>query len=246
MPKTKTHADKEKDLKEFVQLTWEAVRRNGQYKENYVRFLQNFELTPEDVKPIKRENGSSIVPWHPARSKQADFDHEKGRWLWDAEEQPDSERCNLTYMMQTWGFACDPDDPTPQGSYWIGNFTSKEALKLRKLKPLMLQPLADVQIHFKKLPGVIEVNRFPEVRLKTPPGQTLQETLHSNEYQWENEVPTQLSVTFNLHAPSYLIIYALQFLIAISKAELGIAEKKSNRSTLRNAWKSMIFTRGAF
>ncbi|MFZ2088928.1 MAG: hypothetical protein WAU47_10155 [Desulfobaccales bacterium] len=208
MPKPKAHADKEKDLKKFIQLTWGVVRRNKIYKENYVRFLQNYGLTPEGVKPIKKENGSSIIPWHPARSKSVDFDFEKGRWPWDAEEQPDPERCNLSYMMHTWGFACDPDEPNPQGSDWIGNFTSKEALKLRKHKPFNIQPLMDVQIHFKRLPGVL-----PEVRLKTPPGQTLLETLHGSEYKWEKEVPTQLTVTFNLQAPSNIIIYALEFLI---------------------------------
>ena len=55
MPKHKSLADKEKDIKELIKLTWEAVRLNQEYRANYIKFTANFGLTPEDLKPQKKE-----------------------------------------------------------------------------------------------------------------------------------------------------------------------------------------------
>jgi hypothetical protein len=114
MPKTKSLADKEKDLKEFIKLTWEVVRRNPEYRENYIRFLQNYDHTPKDVRPIKMEGEGTIIPAHPARQERFVFDYEKKRYVRE-DEAPDPQHCNRAYMLQKWGFACDPDEPTPQG-----------------------------------------------------------------------------------------------------------------------------------
>lgn len=111
------------DVIKFARLTWELVRRNSEYQENYVRFLNNEGLSPEDVKPKIREDGSSSRPWNLARRREADFDIETGRVVLK-DEAPDPQRCNLAYMMHRWGFACDPDAPAPYGAYRVclGNF----------------------------------------------------------------------------------------------------------------------------
>lgn len=245
MPKNKPLTEKEKGLKKFIKLTWEVVRRNPEYRENYVRFLNNEGLSPEDVKPKKREDGSSIIPWHPARHRQADFDNEKGRFVWE-EEAPDPQRCNKAYMMQRWGFACDPDTPIPQGAYWCGPFISKNWLDMRKLSgPIFSQPLMTEKFELQKLPGVLEVNRWPEFWLNDENKRKLQEAGRAvmagwkpknrqelqeykeaiNPRQWEIEAPPCLTVTINLQAPSQHIHYALEFLVKVCKAELGIKGK---------------------
>lgn len=194
MPEHKSHNDKEKDLRTFIILTWQVVRRNSEYRENYTRFLQNYGLLPEDVKRKKREDGFSII---------------RG-WK---DEAPDPQRCNMAYMMQRWGFACHPDEPIPLNPNWSFAFISKEWLNKRKKSgPIFSQPLMTEKFELQKLPGVLEVNRWPEVWL-------------NDENKWETEAPPCLSVTINLQAPSQHINYALEFLVAVCKAELRIKGK---------------------
>ena len=87
--------------------------------------------------------------------------------MWDDEAAPDPERCNLSYMMQRWGFAWDPDKQLhPGGSYWLGWGISKEALEQRKEKgPLVSDPLILEQTELRKLPGVLEVKAWPDLKL---------------------------------------------------------------------------------
>jgi hypothetical protein len=259
MSKTKPYTDKAKDLKEFIWLTWEVVRQNSEYRENYNRFLQNYNLTPEDVKPKKREDGSSIIPWHPARQRVAKFDFEKGRSVWE-DEAPDPQRCNLSFMLHRWGFACDPDEPIPQGPSWRSAFISKEWLNKRRKSGPFWQPLMNEKIELQKLPGILEVNRWPEVWLndenkrkfqeasraimdgwKPQNEQELQEYQEAiNPHQWETESPPQLTITVNLQAPSYLILDALEFMIKVCKAELGISDDKIDSDMICKclaAWK---------
>ena len=245
MPKTKLLTDKEKDLKEFIRLTWEVVRRNPEYREDYIRFLQNYDLTPEDVKP-KKQDGHSIIPAHPGSQRRGVFDDEKGRFVWE-DETLDPQRCNLAYMMARWAFASDPDRPTPQGHSWRSAFISKEWFHKRKeTGPIMNQPLQEAQINLQKLPGVLEVDRWPEVWLndenkrkfqeasraimdgwKPQNEQELQEYQEAiNPRQWETEDPPQLTITVNLQAPSHLILYALEFLVKVCKADLKIPDGK--------------------
>ncbi len=246
MPKTKPLTDKEKDLKEFIKLTWEVVRRNSEYRENYIRFLQNYSLLPEDVKPKKREDGSLIIPLRPGGPRQSVFDYEKGRFVCE-DEAPDPQRCNHAYMLQKWGFACDPDEQTPQGSNWRSAFISKEWLdKRKKSGPIFDQPLMTERFELQKLPGVLEVKRWPEFWLDNERRQKLQEATsaiwdgwrpkNEQEYQeyleavrlrqWEIEDPPQLTITINLQAPSYLIHYALEILVAVCKGDLKISDNK--------------------
>jgi len=234
------------DVIKFARLTWELVRRNSEYQENYVRFLNNEGLSPEDVKPKIREDGSSSRPWNLARRREADFDIETGRVVLK-DEAPDPQRCNLAYMMHRWGFACDPDAPAPYGAYWCGALTSKEWLNMRKKPgPIFGQPLLTGKLELQKLPGVLEVNRWPEFCLSDENLRKFQEAIRAvmdgwkpkneqefkeykeaiNPPQWETEDPPCLTVTINLQAPSWLIEYALEILREVCKADLSIKEKK--------------------
>ena len=53
MPKNPSEGEKISYIGKFVDLTWEAVRRNPDYQRDYRRFLENYGLTPDDVKPRK-------------------------------------------------------------------------------------------------------------------------------------------------------------------------------------------------
>ena len=219
-----TIAEKEKDLKEFIKLTWEVVRRNQEYQADYKRFREN----------------------NPVEMRRSKFDLNRRRHVWDDEDVPDTVCCNLSYMMQRWGFAWDPDKQLhPVGSYWLGGLFSKEA---QKQKREALDPLLIEQTELRKLPGVLEVKAWPDLKQTEESIQKQQEALKSvlegwqpqcqqeqqefeaaTEGQWEIEDPPYLTVSINLRAPSYLAKYALEFLNKICKAGLDIKEKKIER-----------------
>jgi len=67
MPKPKSLTDKEKDLKDFIQLTWEVVRLNQDYQADYEKY--------------KKTN--------PIGMRKAAFDRNLKRYVWDDEEPPD-------------------------------------------------------------------------------------------------------------------------------------------------------------
>ncbi|MBM4274125.1 MAG: hypothetical protein FJ128_01230 [Deltaproteobacteria bacterium] len=248
MPKHKPLTDKANDLKKFIRLTWEVVRRNPVYRENYNRLLQNYGLTPEDVKRKKGEEADSTILRHIARQRMSTFDFEKGRSVWEEEDEaPDSERCNLAYMVERWGFACDPDEPVPYGRNWHSACISKSWLNERKKSgPVIWEPLMIEKFDLQKLPGILAVNRWPECLLTEADEQKWQEygeaikdgwgikSAHDLKQAlkdiyprgWEVEDPPQLTITVNLQAPSYLIQYALEFIIFVCKADLRIKEKK--------------------
>jgi hypothetical protein len=236
MPKYPKEEQKIDYIREFVYLTWEAVRRNPDYQRDYRRLLENYELSPDDVKPQKIPDGSTLIPFHPAREKTGYFDPQKRRFVWKGEDEaPDPDKCNLSYMLAKWGFACGPDE-LPYGPSWVkaSGFISKDWRKRHK-KGVMPDLLTSEDL--KKLPGVLEVERFPKVCLNHPdPEKAMDEAVNQCRKEgfvatfarlpWEVENPTNLTITINLQAPSQLIRYALEFLVEVCKSELKIPDKK--------------------
>lgn len=213
MPKV-PEKDKINELKEFMRLTWEVVRRNPDYRIDHVRFLQNYGLTPEDVKEKVNPDGSRIIPYHPARGRTFYIDFEKGRPVPTGDVDPDSERCNLPFMLKKWGFACDPDDSIPQGPSWHNSFIDKTWRKRAKGGEPIAWPLDIVETDLSNLPGVIEVNKYPEIKFSDNP-----------KFPWQKPDNFDLSVTINLQAPFKLIRYAFELLIQVCQADLGIERK---------------------
>jgi len=218
-------------IREFVYLTWEAVRRNPDYQRDYRRFLENHRLTPDDVRPKKNPNGSTLIPFHPAKEKTGYFDPQERRFVWEGEDEaPDPDKCNLPHMLATWGFACDPDE-FPYGPSWSGasGFLNKDMRKGVRKSDYFPDLLTSLDL--KKLPGVLEVEKFPKVCLNHPdPEKAMKEARKEvggfNRLPWEVENPANLTVTINLQAPSQLIRYALEFLVEVCKSELKIPDRK--------------------
>jgi hypothetical protein len=247
--------EKVNEIKEFIELTWEAVRRNPNYRNDYLRFLQNYGLSPEDVKERTNPDGSKKDFFPPGRSRKAAFDPLKGRFVWN-EEASDPKKCNLTYMLDKWGFADDPDEAKPRVSHWSPIF-SREWRKKMKSKKSHFSPVIHVERHYKKLPGILKVNQFPEVRLEHK-GMTMFQSddkgrvcqieslggitvLYGSERVEDRPKLTMpdganLTLTVNLEAPSKLIRYALETLIEMCKAELEIPDKR-----LEPAYKKKCF-----
>jgi hypothetical protein len=234
MPKYPKEEEKITYVREFVDLTWEAVRRNPDYQRDYRRFLENHGLTPDDFKPKKNPDGSVEIPFHPGNQGEAGyFDRQEGRFVCE-DKPPDPDKCNLSYMLARWGFACDPDvfpcnGPSwASGSYILSKDWRKSARKSRH------KPDVHSSLNFKRIPGVLEVERFPKVCLNHPdPGKAFDEAIvkgggmvNYDLLPWEVENPTHLTVTINLQAPSQLIRYALEFLVEVCKSELKIPDRK--------------------
>jgi hypothetical protein len=233
MPKYPKEEEKINYIREFVYLTWEAVRRNPDYRGDYRRFLENHGLTPDDVRPKKNPDGSIQIPFHPAfQGARGYFAPKEGRFVLE-EEAPDPNKCNLSYMLDRWGFACDPDDPIPQRS-WASflHMLSKEWR--RSLQRSSQKPDVHFSLSFKKLPGVLEVERFPKVYLNDPdPDGVMREAIVQSRgainhdlLPWVVENPANLTITINLHAPSQLIRHSLELLIELCKKELVILDDK--------------------
>ena len=237
MPKNPKEGEKISYIREFVDLTWEAVRRNPDYQRDYRRFLENHGLTPDDVRPKKNPDGSTLIPFHPAREKTGYFDPQERRFVWEGEDEaPDPDKCNLSHMLSTWGFACDPDE-FPYGPSWAGasGFLNKDRRKQVRKSDHFPDLLTSLDL--KKLPGVLEVEKFPKVYLNHPdPEKAMDEAMNQggkegfwatfNRLPWEVENPANLTVTINLQAPSQLIRYALEFLVEVCKSELKIPDRK--------------------
>lgn len=235
MPKNPKEGEKINYIREFVYLTWEGVRRNPDYQRDYRQFLESHGLTPDDFKqPKKNLDGSIEMPIHPA-NQGADgyFDPQEGRFVFN-EEAPDPDKCNLSYMLATWGFACDPDTLSLCGPSWAttSHILSKDWRK--RIRKSNHMPVLNFSENLKKLPGVLEVERFPKVYLNYPdPGEAMNEAIvqcggfvNYDLLPWEVENPANLTVTINLQAPSQLIRYVFELLVEICKSELKIPDKK--------------------
>ncbi len=245
MAKYPVEQEKINEIKEFIELTWEAVRRNPDYKNDYLRFVHNYGLSSEDVEERTNPDGSKTGVCPPGQRRKATFDPLKGRFVWK-EEAPDPNKCNLTYMVDRWGFASAPDDAKPQVAHWSPIF-SKKWRKQMKSKGLYFSSVIHVERHYQELPGVLKVNQFPDVRLEHK-GMTM---FHSDEKGRVCQIESlggvtvffgpekiedrpkltmpngaNLSVTINLQAPSKLIRYAMETLIDICKAELEIPDRR--------------------
>ena len=79
-----------KRLQEVINLTWEVVRFNSDYRADYVKFLKNQGLSPEDVK-VYEVDGRKIKPWHPAQGRGFTLDPKKGIVPHPDEEEVDPE-----------------------------------------------------------------------------------------------------------------------------------------------------------
>jgi hypothetical protein len=260
MPKSKPLSQKEKDIKRFIQLTWEVVRRNPEYRVDYRKFLQNYGLTPEDMKPKKSESGRTISSWAPpVGGCKLYFNFETGRYVLEY-EKPDPKRCNLAYMMQRWGVADSPDATTPLGALWLVPFSKWPEImqKVPIARPLTCYSLLDAQLFLQKMPGVLEVERWPDFKATSKSIQKYddvcrllsegrgpknkQERLEYEEafrFQWEIEDPPLLTITINLRAPSWLIDWTFEFLRAVCKVELKLRGKDIEWSmipTYLQAW----------
>ena len=118
-------------------------------------------LSPEKL------DGSTLVPFHPAREKTGYFDPHERRFVWKGEDEaPDPDRCNLSYMLTKWGFACDPDE-LPYGPSWAGASGFSRKTGVRGLGRRCYAGFAYL-LDLKKLPGVLEVEKFPKVYLNHP------------------------------------------------------------------------------
>jgi len=245
MPKNPKEGDKVSYIREFVYLTWEAVRRNPDYHRDYWRFLESHGLTPDDFKqPKKNFHGSIEMPIHPA-NQGADgyFDPQEGRFVFK-EETPDPDKCNLSYMLARWGFACDPDTLPLCGPSWAttSHILSKDWRK--RIKKGTHMPVLNFSENLKKLPGVLEVERFPKVCLNhTNPEKAMNEAIDQGggvvNYDllpWEVENPANLTVTINLQAPSQLIRYVLEFLVEVCKSELKIPDKRIEATYIKKCF----------
>jgi hypothetical protein len=65
MPKNPPEKEKINDLKNFVNLTWELIRRNLDYRKDYLKFLQIYGLSHEDVKGKVNHDGCRIISVYP-------------------------------------------------------------------------------------------------------------------------------------------------------------------------------------
>jgi hypothetical protein len=236
MPKYPKEEEKIDYIKEFVYLTWEAVRRNPDYQRDYRRFLESHGLTPDDFKPKKNPDGSIKISFHPANQGVGGYFDPREGWFVFKEEAPDPDKCNLSYILARWGFACDPDTLPLCGPSWAttSHILSKEWRKrIRKSENM---PVLIFSENLKKLPGVLDVERNPKVSLNHPdPGKAMNEVIDQGggggvvNYDllpWEVENPANLTVTINLQAPSQLIRYVFELLVEICKSELKIPDKK--------------------
>ncbi len=232
MPKAKPLKDKEKEVKEFVQLTWEVVRRNPEYRQDYSRFFQNYRSTPpEDGGPEGPPDRRILFKSQPVL-KVEDHDPKFCYRLVREVEDPDPEHCNLAYMVQRWGFACDPDGPTPTTLScwrWAKLLSLKKSPKIDEEGSIRM-PLS-ATAWFEKLPGVLQVNSWPAVKI---------EAFISPPYLgWEAESPPLLTITINLQAPSWLIQSAIEILIPTCKMDIAIQEKQIEWTHIRKclqAW----------
>ena len=218
------------------------MRRNAEYRKNYKKFLQNFDITTGEVNPSRRKGR---------------YNAQKRQYEWKG-EAPDTIKCNLSYMMEKWGFACDPNNPIPEGSYWHDALISKVWLKARRNRPLFYHPMMDAQIHLKRLPGVYEVAKWPEMcrteeskqkfreafrkiraGWKPQDDREIQEFFENTRIRWEIEDPPMLTITINLQAQPSYILYALEFLIAFCRGDLGIYDNRINEADIKRyiqAW----------
>jgi hypothetical protein len=178
MPKYPPEKDMLKDLKNYIQLTWEVVRRNPDYRNDYNKFLQNYGLSPQDVKEKVNPDGSHIIPAHPGHQRTYYLDPRKERFVPKEGTDPDRESCNLPFMLKRWGFACDPDESTPQGPSWDNSYISKAWRRITKTHSFFVQPLQVVENNLLRLPGVLEVERYPDIKLDY---QTSEPVYHENE-----------------------------------------------------------------
>jgi len=250
MPKYPKEKEKITYISEFVYLTWEAVRRNPDYQKDYRRFLENYGLTPDDFKPKKNPDGSELIPFHPANQKpRMCFDPQDRRFV-PEDETPAPDECNLSYMLDRWGFACDPDAPPYEGPSWARSSYILSKGWRKRIKKSVYMPDLHASEDLKKLPGVLEVERFPKVCLNHPdPEKAMKDAVDQGIKEgglvnfdllpWVVENPAHLTVTINLQAPSQLIRHALELLIAVCKAELRISDDKINNDMIRKclaAW----------
>ena len=237
MPKNPKEGEKINYIRKFVDLTWEAVRRNPNYQKDYRRFLENHGLTPDDVRLQKNPDGSTLIPFHPARDKTAYFDPQERRYVWEGEDEaPDQDKCNLPHMLSTWGFACDPEE-FPYTPSWAGASGALNKNMRKQVRTSDHFPDLLTSLDLRNLPGVLEVEKFPKVHLNHPdPEKAMDEAMNQgrkegflatfNRLPWEVENPANLTVTINLQAPSQLIRYALEFLVEVCKSELKIPDRK--------------------
>jgi hypothetical protein len=219
MPKYPKEEEKLGYIIEFIQLTWEVVRRNQDYQSDYRRFVENFRLSP-DLHPA--EHGT-----------RGHFESHEGRFVLE-KEAADPNKCNLTYMLTRWGFAWEPNDQIPQGPSWANyrHILAKDWRKNRKESHH--KPDMHFSLPLKKLPGVLDVERFPKVFLNhCEPEKAINDAIEKEggmvNYDllpWEVESPANLTVTINLQAPSQLIRYVLEILIETCKSELKIPDRK--------------------
>jgi hypothetical protein len=211
-PKPLPEKNQIEKMQQYIQATWQLVRRNHKYRQDLEKFCKNSGVNPEEIMALKEKGRLSR---HSCQAPKLTWDSTSGCLRW--EEKPDPEKCNLSYMVQKWGFVDHPDNPNPMTG-WAGFLYPKDERKKMETG-VWLQPLLVTGFELQQLPGVLKVVRLPEVAVKLS-----QDKEPENEWellynlQWEVESPPLLTVNVNLQAPLWLVQYSLALLVAAFKA----------------------------